>query len=98
MLGVVVAAFHRPVNLHPHVLLIMAFVGLVPTAVAFTLWNAALNYIDAGTAGPLQYLSPVGAMILAVPTLGEIPTWTLLAGLALIVSGITICTRDELRR
>ncbi|NCO39676.1 MAG: hypothetical protein COY42_05805 [Armatimonadetes bacterium CG_4_10_14_0_8_um_filter_66_14] len=98
LLSLVVVVFHRPVNLHPDILLIMAFVGLVPTALAFTLWNAALNYLDAGAAGPLQYLSPVGAMILAGPTLGEVPTGSLLAGLALIASGIMLCTRDELRR
>jgi drug/metabolite transporter (DMT)-like permease len=98
LLGLVVVVFHRPVNLQPDILLIMAFVGLVPTALAFTLWNAALSYLDAGAAGPLQYLSPVGAMILAGPTLGEVPTWSLLAGLALIASGIMLCTRDELRR
>ncbi len=79
LLGAAVVVFDRPVNLHPHIVLIMAFVGLVPTAVAFTLWNVALRYIDAGTAGPLQYVSPVGAMLIAWPALGEVPTWPLLA-------------------
>lgn len=97
-LAVLIGVTHRPVNLHPQILLVMAFVGLAPTAIAFTLWNAALNHIDAGTAGPLQYLSPVGAMALAWPTLHEAPTWPLLVGLTLIVSGITLCTRDELSR
>lgn len=98
LLAALIAVFRRPLNVHPHVVALLAFVGFLPTAVAFTLWNLSLNHLDAGAAAPLQYLSPVGAMLLAAPTLGEIPTPPLMAGFALIVGGITLCTRDEFHR
>jgi drug/metabolite transporter (DMT)-like permease len=60
--------------------------GLVYTALCFSLYSDGLRYVRVEHAGILGYLEPVTAPLWALLFIGEVPTWTAVAGGALIVA------------
>jgi drug/metabolite transporter (DMT)-like permease len=69
------------------------YLGLFPTAVAFTAWSFALRRTDAGRLATSSYAVPVISVLLSWLLLGESPTgWALLGG-AICLSGVAISRR-----
>ncbi|WP_073389190.1 DMT family transporter [Jatrophihabitans endophyticus] len=69
------------------------FLGLGPTAVAFTTWAYALARTDAGRMAATTLCVPAIAVLLSWVTLGEVPTvWGLLGGV-LALAGVAISRR-----
>ena len=60
--------------------------GLVYTALCFSLYSDGLRYVRVEHAGILGYLEPVTAPLWALLIIGEVPSWTAVAGGALIVA------------
>ena len=60
--------------------------GLVYTALCFSLYSDGLRYVRVEHAGILGYLEPVTAPLWALLFIGEVPSWTAVAGGALIVA------------
>ena len=71
----------------------LVYLGLVPTALAFTTWAYALSRMDAGRLGVSTYLVPPLTILMAWPLLGEVPPPLALAGGILALVGVSLSRR-----
>jgi drug/metabolite transporter (DMT)-like permease len=71
------------------------YLGIFPTAVAFTTWGYALARSTAGRMGALTYLSPPIAVALAWLILAETPPWLAIVGGALSLAGVIFSQRKK---
>jgi drug/metabolite transporter (DMT)-like permease len=69
----------------------LAYLGVFPTAIAFTTWAYALSLIDAGKLAATTYLVPGTTILISWLVLSEIPTtWGLVGGAVCLVGvGLT---------
>ncbi len=73
------------------------YLGVVSCGVAYLLFNHALRHISAATAVTLALAEPVVAFMLALALLGERPATAAFGGLALVLAGLLVVVRSELR-
>lgn len=66
------------------------YLGLFPTAIAFTTWAYALTHTTAGRLGSTSYLVPAVAIVLGWLILGETPPALALVGGVLALGGVVI--------
>jgi len=66
------------------------YLGLFPTAIAFTTWAFALSRSTAGRLGSMTYLVPAVAIVMGWVVLRETPPWLAIAGGGLAVAGVVI--------
>ena len=71
----------------------MIYLGLVPTALAFTTWAYALSRTTAGRMGATTYLVPPLAILMAWLILSETPPLLAVAGGALCIVGVVLARR-----
>ena len=71
----------------------VVYLGLMPTAVAFTTWAYALARSSAGRLGSTTYLVPPLTIVLGWALLGEAPPVLALAGGALCLVGVATARR-----
>jgi drug/metabolite transporter (DMT)-like permease len=76
----------------------MVYLGVFPTAVAFTTWAYALSRTTAGRMGATTYLVPPIAILLGWAMLGESPAALAFLGGALCLAGVVIARRPPLPR
>jgi drug/metabolite transporter (DMT)-like permease len=69
------------------------YLGLVPTALAFTTWAYALSHTTAGRMGATTYLVPPLAILMAWLILDETPPGLAIAGGALCLIGVVLARR-----
>lgn len=71
----------------------LVYLGVFPTAIAFTTWAYALSLIDAGRLAATTYLVPATTVLISWLVLGEIPTvWGLVGG-AICLVGVALTRR-----
>jgi drug/metabolite transporter (DMT)-like permease len=75
----------------------MVYLGVFPTAVAFTTWAYALSRTTAGRMGATTYLVPPIAILLGWAMLGESPATLAFLGGALCLAGVVIARRPALQ-
>ncbi len=68
----------------------VVYLGVFPTAVAFTTWAYALSRTPAARMGATTYLVPALTVLLGWAILGEVPGWLALAGGALCLAGVAL--------
>lgn len=68
----------------------VVYLGVFPTAIAFTTWAYALRRLGAGRTSATTYLVPAIAVLLSWALLGETPTAIGFAGGALCLAGVAI--------
>ncbi|KAA1424708.1 DMT family transporter [Mumia zhuanghuii] len=68
----------------------VAYLGLFPTALAFTTWAYALRRVGAGPASATTYAAPATAILLSWLFLDEVPTALGFAGGALCLLGVAV--------
>lgn len=68
----------------------VVYLGVFPTAIAFTTWAFALKRTTAGPLGSTTYLVPPVAIGLAWLVLGEVPPLMAIAGGALCIGGVIV--------
>ena len=68
----------------------LVYLGVFPTAIAFTTWAFALNRTTAGRLGSTTYLVPAIAIVMGWFVLGEIPPVAALVGGAIAIGGVVI--------
>ena len=73
--------------------LTVVYLGLFPTAVAFTTWAFALKHLPAGRLGATTYVVPALVVVMSWLLLGEVPPWGALVGGALCLAGVAISRR-----
>ncbi|GAB1819956.1 DMT family transporter [Herbidospora sp. RD11066] len=71
----------------------LIYLGVFPTALAFTTWAYALARTTAGKMGATTYVVPAIVILMAWALLGETPTWLALAGGALCLAGVALSRR-----
>lgn len=71
----------------------LVYLGLFPTAIAFTTWAYALSRTSAGRMAATTYLVPPVAVLLAWALLGEAPAALALLGGALCLVGVAVARR-----
>ncbi len=76
-------------------LLWTAYLGLFPTAIAFTTWAYALSHTSAGRMGATTYLVPPLATLMGWAYFGETPPTLAIAGGALCLSGAALARRGR---
>jgi drug/metabolite transporter (DMT)-like permease len=72
-----------------------AYLGLFPTAVAFTTWAYALSHTSAGRMGATTYLVPPLATLMGWAYFGETPPGLALAGGVLCLAGAALARRGR---
>jgi drug/metabolite transporter (DMT)-like permease len=68
----------------------MVYLGVFPTAVAFTTWAHALRRMPAGRLGPLGYLVTVLSVLMSWAFLSEVPTVAALVGGGICLVGVGV--------
>lgn len=68
----------------------LVYLGVFPTAVAFTTWAYALRRVPAGRLGPIGYLVTVVSVAMSWLVLSEVPTTQVLIGGAVCLAGVAI--------
>lgn len=71
----------------------LVYLGLVPTALAFSTWAYALARMDAGRLGVTTYVVPPLTIIIAWVLLAEVPAPLALAGGAVSLVGVALSRR-----
>ncbi|MFF4013362.1 DMT family transporter [Streptomyces sp. NPDC001717] len=71
----------------------MLYLGLFPTALAFTTWTYALSRTTAGKMGATTYAVPAVVVLFAWIVLDEIPGWLTLLGGAICLAGVAVSRR-----
>jgi drug/metabolite transporter (DMT)-like permease len=71
----------------------VVYLGVFPTALAFTTWGYALARTTAGKMGATTYLVPAITVLLSWALLGQVPGWLALGGGALCLVGVAISRR-----
>ncbi|MFI6446545.1 DMT family transporter [Kitasatospora sp. NPDC050543] len=72
----------------------VVYLGLFPTALAFTTWAYALARTTAGRMGATTYAVPALVVLMSWAVLGEVPGWLTLAGGALCLGGVALSRRS----
>ncbi|CAL9396886.1 DMT family transporter [Streptomyces sp. enrichment culture] len=68
----------------------MVYLGVFPTALAFTTWAYALARTSAGKMGATTYAVPALVVVMSWVALGEVPGMLTLAGGALCLAGVAV--------
>jgi drug/metabolite transporter (DMT)-like permease len=76
----------------------LAYLGVFPTAVAFTTWAYALASSEAARLGALAYLGPPVTIVLAWVLLGQAPPSLALAGGGTCLAGVAVSRRPSAPR
>ncbi len=71
----------------------MVYLGLVPSALAFTTWSYALARTTAGKMGATTYAVPAIVVLMSWLLLGEVPGWLTLLGGVLCLAGVAVTRR-----
>ncbi|WP_331719251.1 DMT family transporter [Streptomyces sp. NBC_00158] len=71
----------------------MLYLGLFPTALAFTTWTYALSKTTAGKMGATTYAVPAVVIVIAWALLDEVPGWLTLLGGAICLAGVAVSRR-----
>lgn len=77
--------------------LVVLWLGVVATGVAYLLFSHALRHVSAATGVTLALAEPVTAFVLAVLIVGERPGWSAAGGGLLVLAGLLIVVVAELR-
>jgi drug/metabolite transporter (DMT)-like permease len=73
----------------------VVYLGVFPTALAFTTWAYALSRTSAARMGATTYLVPALTVLLGWALLGEVPGLLALAGGALCLAGVALSRRQR---
>ncbi|MGP9021707.1 DMT family transporter [Streptomyces sp. BR1] len=68
----------------------MVYLGVFPTALAFTTWAYALARTTAGRMGATTYVVPALVVLMSWLILDEVPGWLTLVGGALCLTGVAV--------
>ena len=77
--------------------LVVSFLGIASTGIAYLLFSTGLRGISAATGVSLALMEPVTAFLLALLVVGERPGALAYAGLAALLAGLAIVIRAETR-
>jgi drug/metabolite transporter (DMT)-like permease len=74
----------------------MLYLGIFPTAIAFTTWAYALSHTTATKMGATTYIVPAVTVLLAWALLSQVPPWLAVVGGVVCLAGVAV-TRSKRR-
>jgi DME family drug/metabolite transporter len=74
---------------------LLGYLGVVSTALAYSLFFASLGVVRATTVSILSLAEPLTAAAIAVLLLGERLTWAMLAGAGVLLAAVAVLARGE---
>ncbi|NCP41719.1 MAG: EamA family transporter, partial [Rhodoferax sp.] len=77
--------------------LMVSYLGIFATGIAFLLFSHALRHVAAATCVTLSLAEPLTAFVLAIVVVGERPGGIALGGLALVAAGLLLVVWFETR-
>ncbi|MFB9840564.1 DMT family transporter, partial [Actinoallomurus acaciae] len=80
---------------HARTVLLVVYLGAMPTALAFTTWAYALARSSAGRLGTTTYLVPPITIVLGWALLGEVPALSAFGGGVLCLAGVALARRTR---
>jgi drug/metabolite transporter (DMT)-like permease len=81
----------------PSAYLWIALLAAGPQLLGHTAYNWALKYVSATLVTVTLLAEPIGATLLAIPILSQVPSPVRLSGGVLILAGIAVAARAEAR-
>lgn len=78
--------------------IMLSYLGLIATGIAFLLFSHALRHVSASTCVTLSLAEPMTAFVLAIVVVGERPAAVAFGGLALVVAGLLLVVWFESRK
>jgi drug/metabolite transporter (DMT)-like permease len=75
----------------------VVYLGIFPTAIAFSTWAYALSHTAAGRLGSLTYLAPAIAIVIGWLLLGEAPAAAAFLGGAVAIGGVIVARSQPSR-
>ena len=84
-------------TMSPFVFFAVLFVAILNSVVAYSIYNESVHKLEASEVGLLSYLSPIGALLLAVPLLGEWPDIWFVLGTVLVLYGVWLAERKNIK-
>lgn len=87
------AAWGRPCVATTGAVGALLYLSLLNTALAYLLWNTALDAVGASTAAGFQFIQPLSGALVSMAMLGEGLTPALAAGAVLIFAGVSLMAR-----
>lgn len=97
MLGLVLITRQPLGGYAPQTYIWLISLAFIPQLMGHSLFNWALRYVSAAYVAVMLLGEPVGASILAMLFLGEVPGWLEIFGALIILSGIYVVTQSESR-
>ena len=76
-------------------LLAALYIGVVPSAIAYTLYSYAISEASVTLVAAFLYLVPVFSILFSWVLIGELPTWLTLAGGGVAIVGIVMVNRSR---
>ena len=76
-------------------LLAAVYIGVVPSAVAYTLYSYAISEASVTLVAAFLYLVPVFSILFSWVLIGEVPTWLTLVGGGVAIVGIVMVNRSR---
>jgi len=80
---------------HVEIVLPLVGLGMLPTAIAHTLYFSSLSNLKSFETATMALLEPIGATILGIILFQEIPAYVFVFGAALILLGILFVVREK---
>lgn len=77
---------------------LFVLMALVPHILGHTVFNYLLAHVEAAVVAIAVMGEPVGASLLALVILGEVPPWATVAGSVLVLAGIYVAVAAQTRR
>jgi drug/metabolite transporter (DMT)-like permease len=76
-------------------LLMLLYVAVFPSTVAYLCYNRGVQLIGANRAAPFFHVVPVFGSVMAIVFLGEHPQLFHLIGFALVLTGVFVASRKQ---
>lgn len=76
----------------------VVFLGVGPTAIAYTIWLMAARWLDASNMAITLYIQPLSGTIVAILLLGERLSWSAALGGVLLLMAVQIAARGQAPR
>ncbi|MFO0703789.1 MAG: DMT family transporter [Patescibacteria group bacterium] len=74
------------------------FVALLNSVFAYSVHNENVHKLESSEVGLLSYLSPIGALFVAMPLIGEVPDIWFVLGTILVLYGVWLAERKVTKR
>ena len=90
-------ALTGPVIISPPDIIVLLWLGIVATGVAYLLFSVGLQHVNGATAVALALAEPITAVVLAMFIVGETYTPLSLSGMVVVFIGLFLIVRSERR-